>query len=80
MSTRYSHTVSTLIHGESSSVYHKSEAQNTNNYICNSLISSICYGQDDSGFESQQPQEGFLFSETPRPVLGPIQPPIQWVT
>jgi len=49
-----------------------------NHYICNSLSSSLRYWQDDSGFESQQHQDGFLFSDTSRPVLGPIKPPIQW--
>jgi hypothetical protein len=31
------------------------------------------------GFDSWQEHEIFLFSTASRPVLGPTQPPIQWV-
>jgi hypothetical protein len=33
----------------------------------------------ESGFNSQQGQEIFLFSIASRQALGPTQPPIQWV-
>jgi hypothetical protein len=36
--------------------------------------------QADRGFESRQGLGIFLFTTVSRPALGPIQPPIQWVT
>jgi hypothetical protein len=36
------------------------------------------YGLDGLIFEYRQGQEIFLFPQTFRPTLGPIQPPIQW--
>jgi hypothetical protein len=33
----------------------------------------------ESGFDSRQGQEIFLFSIMSRPALGPTQPPAQWV-
>jgi hypothetical protein len=37
------------------------------------------YGLDDRGFESRQGLKIFLFTTASRPVLGPTQPPIQWI-
>jgi hypothetical protein len=37
------------------------------------------YGLDDQGFESRQGLGIFLYTTASRPVLGPTQPPIQWV-
>jgi hypothetical protein len=39
------------------------------------------YGSDDRGGRSSSPGrvKNFLFSTASRPVLGPTQPPIQWV-
>jgi hypothetical protein len=39
------------------------------------------YGLDDRVVGSSSPDRGkiFLFSTSSRPVLGPAQPPIQWV-
>jgi hypothetical protein len=37
------------------------------------------YRLDDQRFRSQQGLGIFLFATTSRPVLGPSQPPIQWV-
>jgi hypothetical protein len=39
------------------------------------------YGLDDGGGRSSSPgkAKNFLFSTASRPVLGPTQPPIQWV-
>jgi hypothetical protein len=31
------------------------------------------------GFDSRKGEESVLFSAAPRPALGPIKPPIQWV-
>jgi hypothetical protein len=36
-------------------------------------------GLDDQGFESWQGLEIFLFTTLSRPVLGPTQPPNQWI-
>lgn len=36
------------------------------------------YGTDDQGLESQQVKEIYLFSCTPRPTVGPTQPPTEW--
>jgi hypothetical protein len=40
---------------------------------------ALGYGLDDRGFESRQGLGLFIFTAS-RPVLGPTQPPIQWVT
>jgi hypothetical protein len=40
---------------------------------------SLGYGLDDRGLESRQGLEIFLFTTLSRPVLGPTQPPIQWI-
>jgi hypothetical protein len=39
----------------------------------------LSYGLNDLGFESRQAQKIYLFTKTLRLVLGPTQPPIQWV-
>jgi hypothetical protein len=39
----------------------------------------LVYGLHDQGFDSQQGLGIFLFTTASRPVLGPTQPPIQWV-
>jgi hypothetical protein len=40
---------------------------------------TLGYGLDDRGFDSRRGLGIFLFTTASRPVLGPIQPPIQWV-
>jgi hypothetical protein len=40
---------------------------------------ALGYGLDDRGFESRQGLGFYLFTTASRPVLGPTQPPIQWV-
>jgi hypothetical protein len=34
---------------------------------------------EESGFDSQQRQQIFIFFTAPRAALGPTQPPIQWI-
>ena len=41
--------------------------------------SVLGYRLEEPGFGSRQVQEIFPFSKSSTPVLGPIQPPIQWV-
>jgi len=43
------------------------------------LMQRLCYGMDDSGFESQHEQEILLLFKTPRPTLGTTQPPTESV-
>jgi hypothetical protein len=40
---------------------------------------ALGYELDDRGFESRQGLGIFLFTSASRPVLGPTQPPIQWL-
>lgn len=42
-------------------------------------VSWLWYRMDDPGFKSWQGQEGFLFSKMTRPLLEPIQSPVQQV-
>jgi hypothetical protein len=41
---------------------------------------TLGYGLDGRGFESRQGLGNFLFTTSFIPVLGPTQPPIQWVS
>jgi hypothetical protein len=41
---------------------------------------ALGYEMDDRGFESRQGLRIFLYTTASRPVLGPTQPPVQWVT
>ena len=43
-------------------------------------LTKLGYGLDGPGFESQHGKEVYLLSETSKPALLPIEPPIQWVT
>jgi len=43
------------------------------------LASGLSYWLDDTGFDSWQGKEVFLFSEMSRLVLGLTVPPVQWV-
>jgi hypothetical protein len=40
---------------------------------------ALGYGMDDRGFQSRQGLEIFPFTTLSWPVVGPTQPPIQWV-
>jgi hypothetical protein len=41
---------------------------------------AMIWNAEESGFDSRQEQEIFLFSIMFRPALGPTQPPIQWIS
>jgi hypothetical protein len=47
---------------------------------CSLLCLRTSYGLDDQGFESSQGLGIFLFTTVSTPALGPIQPPIRWVS
>ena len=46
-------------------------------YTNNNNGTATAYGLDGPGIESRLGRD---FSHSPRPALGPTQPPIQWVT
>jgi hypothetical protein len=55
---------------------YKPEGRGTNSWLDSSVGITTGYGLDGPGIESRWGRD---ISHTSRPVLGPTQPPVQWV-